>query len=91
MVKAANEDVGFGPFDRNFLDAGVNGLHEVVGTEVESIDVEGGIRGQTDQMGRVLDGDGGGFVDTLAEFTPETMEKGEKNEKKRKIQLGKKG
>ena len=91
MVKAANEDVGFGPFDRNFLDAGVNGLHEVVGTEVESIDVEGGIRGQTDQMGRVLDGDGGGFVDTLAEFTPETMEKGKKNEKKRKIQLGKKG
>ena len=41
-------------------------------------------------MGRVLDGDGGGFVDPLVEFTPETMEKRKKNEKKRKIQRGKK-
>ena len=44
-------------------------------------------------MCRVLDGDRGVFVDTLAEFTPETMGKKEKkNEKKEgKIQLGKKG
>ena len=40
-------------------------------------------------MGRVLDGDGDGFVDPLVKFTPETMEKRKKNEKKRKIQRGK--
>ena len=34
-------------------------------------------------MGRVLDGDRGGFVDTLAEFTPETMGKKELKEGKK--------
>ena len=35
-------------------------------------------------MGRVLDGDRGVFVDTLAEFTPETMGKKKKKRMKRK-------
>ena len=68
------EDVGFGPFDRILLDAGVDGLQDVVGTEAEGADIEGGIRDETKQMGRVLDGDGGGFVDTLAEFAPEAVQ-----------------
>ena len=68
------EDVGFGDFDGILLDAGVDGLQDVVGTEAEGADIEGGIRDETKQMGRVLDGDGGGFVDTLAEFAPEAVQ-----------------
>ena len=85
-----HKDVGLGAFYRIVMDTGVDSLQDVVGAQSESADVEGRIRDQTEQMGRVLDGDGGGFVDPLAEFTPETMEKRKKNEKKRKIQLGKK-
>ena len=67
------KDVGLGPFDRIVLDAGVDGLQDVVGTEAESADFEDGIGDQTEQMGRVLDGDRGGSVDTLAEFAPEAV------------------
>ena len=38
------EDVGFGPFDGILLDASVDGLQDVVGTEAEGADIEGGIR-----------------------------------------------
>ena len=68
------EDVGFGPFDRILLDAGVDSLQDVVSTEAESADIESGIGDETEQMGRVLDGDGGGFVDTLAEFAPDPVQ-----------------
>ena len=68
------EDVGFGPFDRILLDAGVDGLQDVVGTEAEGAEIDSSIGDETEQMGRVLDGDGGGFVDTLAEFAPEAVE-----------------
>ena len=72
------------------MDAGVNGLQDVIGAEAESADIESSIGDEAEEMGGVLDGDGGGFVDPLVEFTPETMEKRKKNEKKRKIQRGKK-
>ena len=68
------EDVDFGPFDPILFDAGVHGFQDVVGTETEGADIEGGIRDETKQMGRVLDCDGGGFVDTLAEFAPEAVQ-----------------
>ena len=59
------EDVGFGDFDGILLDAGVDGLQDVVGTEAEGADIEGGIGDETEQMGGVLDGDG---VDQLVPF-----------------------
>ena len=49
------EDVGFGDFDGILLDAGVDGLQDVVGTEAEGADIEGGIGDETKQMGGVLD------------------------------------
>ena len=55
------------------MDAGVNGLQDVIGAEAESADIESGIGDEAEQMGGVLDGDGGGFVDPLAEFTPEAV------------------
>ena len=59
------EDVGFGDFDGILLDAGVDGLQDVVGTEAEGADIESGIGDETEQMGGVLDGDG---VDQLVPF-----------------------
>ena len=56
------------------MDAGVDGLQDVVGTEAESADVEGGIGDETEQMGWVLDSDGGGFVDPLPEFAPKAVQ-----------------
>ena len=56
------EDVRFGPFDRLLLDAGVDGLQDVVGTEAESADIESGIGDETEQMCRVLDCDGCGLL-----------------------------
>ena len=41
---------------------------------MESADVKGGIGDETEQMGWVLDSDGGGFVDPLPEFTPEAVQ-----------------
>ena len=69
------KDIGLGAFDRIVMDTGVDSLQDVVGAQSESADVEGGIRDQTEQMGRVLDGDGGGFVDPLTKFAPETEKK----------------
>ena len=65
------KDVGFGPFDRILLDAGVDSLTDVVGTEAESAD----FGDETKQTGGVLDGDGGGFLDTLAEFAPKAVQR----------------
>ena len=56
------------------MDTGVNGLQDVVSTEAESADIESSIGDQAEQIGGVLDGDGGGFVDTLTEFAPEAVE-----------------
>ena len=56
------EDVRFGAFDRIFLDAGVDGLQDIVGTEAESADIESGIGDETEQMGGVLYCDGGGLL-----------------------------
>ena len=70
-----HKDIGLGAFDRIVIDTGVDSLQDVVGAQSESADVEGGIRDQTEQMGRVLDGDGGGFVDPLTKFGLETAKK----------------
>ena len=51
-----HKDIGLGAFDRIVMDTGVDSLQDVVGAQSESADVEGGIRDQTEQMGRVLDG-----------------------------------
>ena len=70
-----HKDIGLDAFDRIVMDTGVDSLQDVVGAQSESADVEGGIRDQTEQMVRVLDGDGGGFVDPLTKFAPETAKK----------------
>ena len=72
--ESRHKDVGLGAFDGIVLDAGVNSFQDVVGTEAESADIESGIGDEAEQMGGVLDGDGGGFVDTLTEFAPEAVE-----------------
>ena len=72
--ESRHKDIGLGAFDGIVLDTGVNSLQDVVGAEAESADIEGGIGDEAEQMGGVLDGDGGGFVDPLAEFTPEAVE-----------------
>ena len=72
--ESRHKDIGLGAFDGIVMDTGVNGLQDVVSEEAESTDVEGGVGDEAEQMGGVLDGDGGGFVDPLAEFTPETVE-----------------
>ena len=72
--ESRHKDIGLGAFDGIVLDTGVNGLQDVVGAEAESADIESGIGDEAEQMGGVLDGDGGGFVDPLAEFTPEAAE-----------------
>ena len=72
--ESRHKDVGFDAFDGIVLDARVNGLQDVVSTEAESTDIEGGIGDETEQMGGVLDGDGSGFVDKLAEFAPKTVQ-----------------
>ena len=72
--ESRHKDVGLGAFDGIVLDTGVNGLQDVVGTEAESADIESSIGDESEQMGGVLDSDGGGFVDTLAEFAQETVQ-----------------
>ena len=72
--ESRHKDVGFGAFDGIVLDAGIDGLQDVVGAEAEGADVEGSIGDETEQMGGVLDGDGGGFVGPLPEFAPEAVE-----------------
>ena len=72
--ESRHKDIGLGAFDGIVMDTGVNGLQDVVGAEAESADVEGGVGDEAEQMGGVLDGDGGGFVDPFPEFTPEAVE-----------------
>ena len=49
--ESRHKDVGFGAFDDIVLDAGVDGFQDVVGTEAERADIEGGIRNEAEQMG----------------------------------------
>ena len=72
--ESRHKDVGFGAFDSIVVDTGVDGLQDVVGTEAERADIQGGIGDEAEQLGGVLDGDGGGFVDPLPEFAPETVQ-----------------
>ena len=68
------ENIGLGAFDSIVLDTGVDGLQNIVGTEAERTEIEGSIRDEAEQMGGVFDRDGGGFVDPLPEFAPETVQ-----------------
>ena len=72
------EHVSLGPSDHILFYTGVDGLQDVVGTQLESANIQSWIGDQSEQMGAVLNGDHGGCVDTLAEFTPETIEKKKK-------------
>ena len=72
--ESRHEDIGLGAFDGIVLDAGIDSLQDIVGTEAESADIESGIGDEAEQMGGVLDSDGGGFVDPLPEFAPEAVE-----------------
>ena len=72
--ESRHKDVGLGAFDRIVLDTSVNGLQDVVGAEAEGANVEGGIGNESEQMGGALNSDGGGFVDSLAEFALETVQ-----------------
>ena len=56
------ENIGFGTFDGIVVDAGVNGFQNVVGAKAEGAEFEGGIRDESEQIGGVLNGDGGGSV-----------------------------
>ena len=68
------ENIGLGPFDGIVVDAGVNGFQDIVGAKAERAEFEGGIGDESEQIRGVLNGDGGGFVDPLPEFTPETVQ-----------------
>ena len=68
------KDVGLGAFDSIVLDTGVDSFQDIVGTEAERTEIEGSIRDEIEQMGGVLDSDGGGFVDPFPEFAPETVQ-----------------
>ena len=69
-----HKDVGLGAFDSIVLDTGVDGFQNVVGTEAERTEIEGCIGNEAEQMGGVLNGDGGGFVDALPKLAPETIQ-----------------
>ena len=68
------ENIGLGAFDSIVVDAGVNGFQDIIGAKAERTEIEGSIRDETEQMGGVFDSDGGGFVDPLPEFAPETVQ-----------------
>ena len=72
--ESRRKDVGLGAFDGIVLHAGVDGVQDVVSAEAERANIEGGIRNECEQMGGVLDSDGSGFVDSLTQFAPETVE-----------------
>ena len=72
--ESRHKDVGFSTFDGIVLDTGVDGFQDVVGTETERADIESSVGDEPEQMGRALDGDGGGFVNALAKLAPETVE-----------------
>ena len=68
------ENIGLGAFDSIVLDTGVNGFQNVVCAKAERAEIEGSIGDETEQMGGVFDSDGGGFIDPLPEFAPETVQ-----------------
>ena len=68
------EDIGLGAFDSIVLDTGVDSLQDVVGAKAERTEIEGCIGDESEQIGGMLNGDSGGFVDPLPEFTPETVQ-----------------
>ena len=72
--ESCHKNVGLGAFDGIVLDTGVDGFQDVVGTEAERAEIEGGIGDEAEQLGRVLNGDGRGFVDPLPEFAPEAVQ-----------------
>ena len=72
--ESRHKDIGLGAFDGIFLDTGVNGFQDVVGTETEGTEIESRVGDQAEQMSGVPDSDGGGFVDPLAKLAPETVQ-----------------
>ena len=72
--ESRHKDIGLGAFDGIVLDTGVDSLQDVVGTETESTEIESRIGDEIEQMGGVLDSDGGGFVHPLAKLAPETVQ-----------------
>ena len=72
--ESRHKDIGLGAFDSIVLDTGVDGLQNVVGTEAERAEIEGSIGDEVEQIGGVLNGDSGGFVDPFPEFAPETVQ-----------------
>ena len=71
--ESRHKNVGLGAFDGIVFDAGVDGFQDIVGTEAERADIQGGIGDEAEQMGGVFHSDSGGFVDPLPEFTLETV------------------
>ena len=72
--ESRHKDIGLGAFDGIVLDIGVDSLQDVVGTETERTEIESRIGDEIEQMGGVLDSDGGGFVHPLAKLAPETVQ-----------------
>ena len=69
-----HKNVGCGAFDGIVLDAGVDGFQDIVGTEAERTDIQGGIGDEVEQLGGVFHSDSGGFLDPLPEFAPEAFQ-----------------
>ena len=72
--ESCHKDIGLGAFDSILLDTGIDSLQDIVGTKAEGAEIEGGIGDEIEQMGGVLNGDGGGFVGPLPEFAPEAVQ-----------------
>ena len=72
--ESRHKNVGLSAFDRIVVDTGVDSLQDVIGTQAECADIESSIGDEPEQMSGVLDSDGGGFVDPLPEFAPETVQ-----------------
>ena len=68
------ENIGLGAFDSIVVDTGVDSFQNVVGAKAERAEIKGCIGDEIEQIGGVLNGDSGGFVDPLPEFTPETVQ-----------------
>ena len=51
MARSESRHEDIGAFDGIVLDAGIDSLQDVVGTEAESADVEGGNGDEAEQMG----------------------------------------
>ena len=72
--ESRHENIGLGAFDSIIVDTGVDSLQNVVGAKTERAEIEGSIRDEMEQISGVLNGNGGGFVDPLPEFAPETVQ-----------------